>query len=291
MFKLALNAGHGLYTAGKRCLKSLDPNETREWTLNSRICNKIQEKLKAYDGIEVLRLDDVTGKTDVALPSRTGKANEWGADFYFSVHANAGIHGGSGGGVVAYTYLVVDAETKDWQKKLYDAIIAKTGLKGNRSKPLATADFHECRETKMPAVLMECGFMDSTTDVPIILTERFADQVASACVEVIVAKAKLKKKGTAPAAAPSTVTVDGINKGRGADELILYVGKATTGTNKWGAEAILNADLTVASVGKYGVGNAAIPEGKIALSGHGKKATWLLDNLKVGQKIKINVKI
>ena len=31
IFKLALNAGHGLYTEGKRCLKSLDPKETREW--------------------------------------------------------------------------------------------------------------------------------------------------------------------------------------------------------------------------------------------------------------------
>jgi hypothetical protein len=30
MFKIALNAGHGLYTAGKRCLKALDPKETIE---------------------------------------------------------------------------------------------------------------------------------------------------------------------------------------------------------------------------------------------------------------------
>lgn len=27
MYKIALNAGHGLNTAGKRCLASLDPNE------------------------------------------------------------------------------------------------------------------------------------------------------------------------------------------------------------------------------------------------------------------------
>lgn len=289
MFKLALNAGHGLYTAGKRCLKSLDPNETREWSLNSRICNKIQEKLKAYDGIEVLRLDDTTGKTDVALSARTNKANEWGADFYLSIHHNAGIHGGKGGGVVAYTYLTVGEDTKDWQKKLYDAIVAKTGLKGNRSKPLATADFHECRESKMPAVLMECGFMDSATDVPIILTENFADKVAAACVEVIASKTKLKKKASATTTPSASATVDGINKGRGADELILYAGKASTGTNKWGAEAVLNADFTVESIGKYGVGNTTIPEGKMVLSGHGKMATWLLNNLKVGQKVKLTI--
>lgn len=286
MFKLALNAGHGLCTKGKDCDARFDPNETKEWVLNSRICNKIQEKLKAYNGVVVLRLDDTTGKTDVALSARTSKANQWGADFYLSIHHNAGIHGGSGGGVVAYTYLEVDADTKDWQKKLYDAIIAKTGLEGNRSKPLATADFHECRESNMPAVLMECGFMDSSTDTPIILTERFADQVASACVEVIATKAKLTKKATAD----KTVEVDGVNTGRGADELILYVGKASTGTNQWGVEAVLSSTLKVEKIGKYGAGNTTIPTGKMVLSGHGKKGTWILENLKVGQQLALTLK-
>jgi peptidoglycan hydrolase-like protein with peptidoglycan-binding domain len=36
--------------------------------------------------------------------------------------------------------------------------------------------------------------MDSKTDVPIILTDKFAEQVATACVEVIVKKAGLKKR-------------------------------------------------------------------------------------------------
>ena len=50
MLKIALTAGHYLETAGKRCLKSLDKNETREWVLNDRICDKIEAKLKAYSG-------------------------------------------------------------------------------------------------------------------------------------------------------------------------------------------------------------------------------------------------
>lgn len=199
MFKLALNAGHGLYTPGKRCLKSLDNNETREWTLNSRICNKIEEKLKAYSGYELVRLDDTTGKTDVALKTRTDKANKFGADFYLAIHHNAGVSGGAGGGVVTYTYTSVDNETKVWQEALYNAIIKETGLKGNRSVPLNTADLHECRESNMPAVLIECGFMDSATDVPIILTDDFADKVAKACVEVIAEKGGLAVGSGQPA--------------------------------------------------------------------------------------------
>ena len=194
MFKLVLDAGHGLYTAGKRCDVRLDPNQTREWTLNSRICNKIEELLKSYEGYDLLRVDDVTGKNDIDLTVRTNNANKFNADFYLSMHHNAGVNGGSGGGVVAFVYPNVDAKTKNWQTDLYNAIIKYTGLKGNRATPIAQADFHVLRETYMPAALIEAGFMDSKTDVPIILTEDFADKVAKACVEVIVAKGGLTKK-------------------------------------------------------------------------------------------------
>lgn len=196
MFKLALNAGHGKNTAGKRCLKKLDKNQTREWILNSRICEKIEERLKAYTGYDVLRLDDPTGKKDIALKTRTNNANNFGADFYLSIHHNAGVKGGNGGGIVAFVYTKPSKEALEWQKALYDAIIDKTALKGNRSIPLGKKNLHECRESNMPCVLIECGFMDSKTDVPIILTDKFAEQVAEACVEVIVKKAKLKKKAT-----------------------------------------------------------------------------------------------
>ena len=75
---------------------------------------------------------------------------------------------------------------------MYNALIAHTGLKGNRSTPLQTANYAECRQTSMPAVLLELGFMDSATDVPIILTEDYATKCAEAIVEVIVKKGKLK---------------------------------------------------------------------------------------------------
>lgn len=194
MFKLSLSAGHYYYTLGKRCDKKLDKNQTREWVLNDRICDKIEDKLKAYDGIEILRLDDTTGKKGISLLARSNASNKWGADLYLAIHHNGGIKGGSGGGVVSYTYTKPSAEELDWQKLFYDAIIKNTGLKGNRATPLAKANLHECREPKAPAILLECGFMDSKTDVPIILTEDFAEGVAKACVEVIVKKAKLKLK-------------------------------------------------------------------------------------------------
>lgn len=196
-FKIALTAGHYKYTTGKRCDKAFDPNETREWVLNDRIADKVEKLLAAnYTGYELIRTDDTTGEKKIDLNARTTAANNFKADFYLSIHHNAGIKGGKGGGIVAIVYTKVDQTTLDWQKDLYNALIAATGLKGNRSNPLPKSNLHEVRETKMPAVLLELGFMDSATDVPVILTEEYADKCARAIVDVLAKRGKLEKKDT-----------------------------------------------------------------------------------------------
>lgn len=194
MFKLALNAGHYKYTSGKRCHPSIDKDETREWVLNDRICDKIEKILAEYDEIDILRLDDTTGEKSISLKQRTDKANAYNADFYLSIHHNAAGKLFSGGGIVAYVGPNASAKSFEWQKELYDAVITETALKGNRSKPLAQKNLHEVRETNMPSVLMECGFMDSTVDCPIILTEEYADKCAKAFTDVIIAKSGAVKK-------------------------------------------------------------------------------------------------
>lgn len=194
MVKIALDAGHYINTPGKRCLKSLDKNETREWTLNSRVADLLEKELSNYTGYELIRLDDPTGKKEIKLAERAKKANNFKADILISIHHNAGINGGSGGGIVVYRYPGSTKFTKAMQKKLYDALIKYTGLKGNRSSPLAEANFQILRESKMAAVLIENGFMDSKVDVPIILTKSHAEKTAKAILEFIVAEYKLKRK-------------------------------------------------------------------------------------------------
>ena len=196
MFKIALDAGHGRNTAGKRCLKAIDPNETREWVLNDRICDKIEAKLKSYDGYELMRVDDVTGEKDVSLHDRCKAANNFKADIYLAIHHNAGIKGGSGGGIVVYVWNKPDAQLQEWQKMFYNALITNTGLKGNRCTPLAKMNLYVLTHTNMQAVLVENGFMDSTTDVPIILTDDFAEKVANAYVDVLAKIGGLTKKKT-----------------------------------------------------------------------------------------------
>lgn len=209
-FKLALNAGHGMYTEGKRCLKTLDPKETREWWLNQRVANYVQDASKQYEGFRILRTDDVTGAEDVTLSARCAAANDYGADLYLSLHHNAGINGGRGGGVVAFCARGSTIGAP-WRDALYAAVVGAGGLAGNRAEPRTEKNFDELVGTSMAAVLIECGFMDSPTDVPVILSEAYAKAIGYAIAECVANRAGLAKRAVSdPAGGPQSLSKDAV---------------------------------------------------------------------------------
>ena len=191
---ICIDAGHCLSTPGKRCLKSIDLNETREWVLNSRVANKLEAILAGYS-CQTMRVDDVTGQRAVTLSQRVAAANRARADVYLSIHHNAGINGGSGGGIVSYVAPGHQRQSEVVRDAVYRYTVAATGLRGNRAQPLAEQSLYVLNYTTMPATLIELGFMDSTTDTPIILTERFADEAAAGLAAALVEVYDLQPNG------------------------------------------------------------------------------------------------
>lgn len=191
--KIAYCAGHDRNTPGKRVPAYLDKKETLEWVLNDRVADYFAQAAKEY-GVELLRTDDPAGTVFIDIPQRTAKANAWGADLYIDMHHNAGINGGIGGGVEAFSH-PGSLEGAKYRNGVYEAIIAAGGLKGNRSQPLQEKAFDSLRLTKMPAILVEYGFMDSRADAPVILTAQYAKTVAYATMEGIAKVANLQKAG------------------------------------------------------------------------------------------------
>lgn len=192
MVKIALDAGHGLYTAGKRT-----PDDEREWSFNSKVLLAAAERLNAYDNVQILRLDDPTGKTDVPLRERTNKANAWGADVLISIHHNA-LAGRwhSGGGVETYTQTTSQKASKEIAAAIHQRTVKAMGL---RDRGLKTANFHMTRESKMPSVLSEGGFMDSTVDIVAMRNESKLKAQGVAIAEGLAAHFKLKlKSGKSP---------------------------------------------------------------------------------------------
>lgn len=182
---IALDAGHGMNTPGKRCMKALDPDQTREWYLNDRIMDKVEENLKRCYDCAVIRVGDTTGKKDISLPVRVKAANGAGADVYVSVHHNAGIYGKKGGGTAVY-FCSSKAEREKQAQRLYKHVVDRTGLAGNRSQKVIKKGFYVLKNTKMPAFLIENGFMDSSTDVPVILSEKHACESAQGIIDFLV---------------------------------------------------------------------------------------------------------
>lgn len=182
-----IDAGHGPNTQGKRCYKAFDPRETREYELNARIADYVVDLLDQY-GHMGIRVDDVNGTRDVPVSERASNANKYHAKAYIAIHHNAdpdkvdddGVNDVARGITVYHYPTNEDAERAG---RMYDLLIEETGLRGNRRSPImGTKDFCVIRETRMPALLIENGFMDNKDDVAIILTDLHARRTSKAIV-------------------------------------------------------------------------------------------------------------
>lgn len=199
---ICLDAGHGYNTGGRRCLKKFDPAEHREWWLNDRIADLVETELVRDYDCKVVRADDTTGAKDISLSNRVKTANNANAHMYISIHHNAGANGTTAGGTVVYSYK--NDTDKARAVRAYNYLIAQTNLKGNRSTPTAVGNFYVINKTKMPALLCEMAFMDSSVDVPILLTDDFAKKSAKGIINFLVAELKLEKKKVVATPKPTT---------------------------------------------------------------------------------------
>lgn len=156
-FKIAYDAGHGLNTPGKQT-----PDREKEWGFSNKVVLAFEKEMRNYENVELLRIDDPTGKIDVPLKTRTDKANKWGADIYISFHQNA-LNGKWGNWTGTETFYSKGSA----KGKILAGLVNSAALKafGLRDRGLKTNNLHITRETNMPAVLLEGAFMDSTIDI------------------------------------------------------------------------------------------------------------------------------
>ena len=76
---------------------------------------------------------------------------------------------------------------------LYEAIVAETGLVGNRSEKVIKKGFTVIAKADAPSFLIENGFMDSVEDVPVILSEDHANKTAQGLLNFLVTQWNLTK--------------------------------------------------------------------------------------------------
>ncbi|WP_368298399.1 N-acetylmuramoyl-L-alanine amidase [Cytobacillus firmus] len=183
MVKLFIDPGHG----------GTDPgavgNGLQEKNLTLQIATRIKEILTLeYDNVSI-RMSRTNDQT-VSLSERTNAANAWGADFFLSVHINAG----GGTGYEDYVYPGVGAPTTTYQNNIHAEVIKLIDFYDRGKKQ---ANFHVLRETNMPALLTENGFIDNTNDAAKLKSSTFIENLVRGHVNGIVKSFNLPKKNSA----------------------------------------------------------------------------------------------
>lgn len=172
----------------KRTLVYIDPghgghdpgavgSSSREKDVVLSISNKILKLIEADPDLDVM----ATRQTDVflSLTERTDLANQAGADVFLSIHANASPNPSAHG---TETYVHPAATDKRFGSIIHKHLVEATGL---YNRGLKEANFSVLRTSKMPAALIEIGFISNPTEQKLLNDAGFQDKVAQAMYDAI----------------------------------------------------------------------------------------------------------
>lgn len=169
--KVAIDAGHGGSELG--AIGCLGNNEK---DINLDIALKLQKKLEnAGATVFMTRDKDV----EISLNDRVSKTNNFGADYFISIHNNAlpdiAADKKSSGTEVYYFY----PQSRDFAKSIISAITSEVGTKNNGVKQQS---FAVVRNTQCISVLVEVAYIINPEDNAKLMDEKFQDGVAEAIV-------------------------------------------------------------------------------------------------------------
>ncbi|WP_340009749.1 N-acetylmuramoyl-L-alanine amidase family protein [Paenibacillus sp. FSL K6-0276] len=168
---IVIDAGHGGKDPGSISVNKLIE---KDFTLPTAL--KIAELLKNDPNFEVVltRSDD----TYPTLQDRSKLANNVKADLFISIHANSIAEGSKSNPSGTETYYT-RKESLQFAQTVHKYLVAATGLS---DRGVRQSSLHVTRETKMPAILLECGYLSNTKDEALLFTADFQDKVANSVV-------------------------------------------------------------------------------------------------------------
>lgn len=187
--KIFIDAGHGGKDPGATGNGLKEKNLTLSIALETR---RVLQNEYTGHSIKMSRTADTT----LSLKQRTDMANAWGADFFLSIHINAG----GGTGFESFRYVQKgSATTMAVQKAVHAAVLKASGWKDRGQK---WKNLHVLRESKMPAILTENGFIDTAADAKKLKDSALVKKLGRAHAEGLAKALGLKKKAATPKPTP-----------------------------------------------------------------------------------------
>ena len=168
MIKLFIDAGHN-DSGWNTGAVSPAPENLREQDVTYAVSKCCSEYLKQYSDIEVKlsrpTKNTVLGTTNAtSLSARSSMANTWGADYFISIHCNAG---GGEGSECFYT----SEKGREFGTPILESLTESLQLK-NRGMKIHAKNLHVLTKTNMPAVLLELAFLDNRKDLTVLSTKQ-----------------------------------------------------------------------------------------------------------------------
>ncbi|WP_145407908.1 N-acetylmuramoyl-L-alanine amidase family protein [Paenibacillus xylanexedens] len=161
--KIFIDPGHGgSQSAGNSLCGSYQVGTSGKLSGNEKdSVLVIGEALKSYFEAAgaVVRMSRTTD-VPVCLGTRAKAANDWGANIFLSLHHN-GSTNTSANGLSAHWYKASDEKLA---KSMVPRMVEYTGLNTWGTTGVRKDSFQVLRDTKMPATLLEFGFMSNPSD-------------------------------------------------------------------------------------------------------------------------------
>ncbi|MFL6557026.1 MAG: N-acetylmuramoyl-L-alanine amidase, partial [Bacillus sp. (in: firmicutes)] len=184
--KLYLDPGHGGEDPGAQ------GNGLNEKDITLAIALKIRNIiLNDYENVQVKM--SRTSDTTKSLAQRSKAANAWNADFFLAIHINSADSSAQGYEDFIYNGLSDSSKAAKYQKIIHAEVIKVNQLKNRGQKK---ANFHVLRETNMPSLLTENGFISNKHDAALIKDVSWQQKVAQGHVNGIAKAFGLKHKAT-----------------------------------------------------------------------------------------------
>ena len=138
----------------------------REQDINYAVGTKLAELLEEDDrfSVKVSRTsptDSLGTSNATSLAARVNAANEWGADYFISIHANASTNPQQNGTEV-YVYRQPSVAA-DLARDVLKGIVERMGTRDNGVR--VNPALYVLRRTRMPAILVELGYITNAEDV------------------------------------------------------------------------------------------------------------------------------
>lgn len=169
---ILIDAGHGEWDPGK-----VAKDGTLEKDINLQIATKLQQYLEQSGSFTLTtRIDDIalSSKKREDLKERRNLANLDETDLLVSIHQNSFPKDSVKGAQVFY---YGDSEES---KKL--AISVQNRLKdissNNNREAKANKDYYLLKQTKIPSIIVECGFLSNPEENAKLKDEKYQQQIA-----------------------------------------------------------------------------------------------------------------